>query len=228
MENIFSRSEMLLGTDAMQRLAETRVAVAGIGGVGSFAVEALIRAGVGTLMLIDHDTVAPSNCNRQLHAMPENIGKHKTLLMAQRAAQINPNISVQTAQEFITPDNTAQIIPDNTDYIIDAVDNITAKIALVLFAKERGIPIISVMGAGNKLDPSRFRISDIYSTQVCPLCRIMRRELKKRGVEKLDAVWSDEQPVANLRPPGSVSFVPPVAGMIAAGAVISACAGFRK
>lgn len=225
MENLFDRTELLLGADAMTRLANARVAVFGVGGVGSFAVEALIRAGVGKLLLVDHDTVSPSNCNRQLHATTKTIGLQKTRLMAERAAAINPAILVETKELFVLPETVGEALPGEFDFIIDAVDTVSAKLALVEEAGRRGIPIISAMGTGNKLDPSRFRVGDIFETGVCPLCRVMRRELRKRGVASLTVVWSDEEPVANHRPPGSISFVPPVAGMLLGGYVARSVCG---
>jgi tRNA A37 threonylcarbamoyladenosine dehydratase len=225
MDDIFSRSELLLGGDGLDKLARARVAVAGIGGVGSFAAEALIRAGVGGLLFIDHDVVSLSNCNRQLHATVKTVGMYKTLLMAERAREINPAVTVETREEFITPENCGELLSGGLDYIIDAVDNVTAKLAIITLARERGIPVISAMGAGNRLDPSRFRVTDIYSTSGCPLSRVMRRELRARGVEALDVVFSDEPPAASHRPPGSVSFVPPVSGMIAGGYVVRKICG---
>jgi tRNA A37 threonylcarbamoyladenosine dehydratase len=219
-EEFTARTRLLLGDEAVARLSHARVAVIGVGGVGSFAVEALIRAGVGNLLLVDNDTVAPSNLNRQLHATTNTIGQHKTLLMAQRAREINPAISVATKEEFVLPENVAAVLAGEFDYIIDAVDTVAAKLALIEEAGRRAIPIISAMGTGNKLDAGRFRIGDITETSMCPLCRVMRRELRARGIPRLTVVWSDEEPAIHHRPPGSVSFVPPVAGMLLAGFVV--------
>lgn len=220
MEGLFSRSELLIGSEGLAVLGRARVAVAGVGGVGSYAAEALARGGIGRLFLVDHDTVSSSNCNRQLHATTKTIGRHKTLLMAERVREINPSAAVETREAFLLPDNCGEILAGDFDYIVDAVDNVSAKIALVLLARERGIPIISSMGTGNRMDPSRFAVKDLYGTKGCPLARVMRRELRRRGVGSLRVVCSDEPPAANHRPPGSMSFVPPVAGMILAGHVI--------
>ncbi|MDL2233626.1 tRNA threonylcarbamoyladenosine dehydratase [Ruminococcaceae bacterium OttesenSCG-928-L11] len=219
-DELFARTQLLLGKAALKRLANARVAVAGAGGVGSFAIEALVRGGVGSLLLIDNDTVTVSNCNRQLHATTKTVGQYKTRLMAERARDINPSVVVETSEAFVLPDNCGEVLRGEFDFIVDAVDTVSAKIALVMTARERGIPLISVMGTGNKLDPSRFAVRDLFETSGCPLCRVMRRELRKREVDALPVVCSDELPIANHRPPGSISFVPPVAGMIAAGYVI--------
>jgi len=221
MEGIFSRAELIIGKDGIDRLSKARAAVAGVGGVGSFAAEALIRGGIGRLLLIDNDVVARSNLNRQLHATTKTIGQYKTHLMARRAREINPGISIETSEAFLLPENCAEILLGDFDFIIDAVDTVAAKLALIMEANRRGIPIISVMGTGNKRDPQRLRVDDIYSTQNCPLCRVMRRELRKRDVPSLRVVCSDEEPAARHNPPGSLSFVPPVAGMLAAGVVIN-------
>jgi tRNA A37 threonylcarbamoyladenosine dehydratase len=230
-----SRTKLLLGEDGLAKLASARIAVFGVGGVGSYAVEALARAGVGRLYLVDNDTVAPSNINRQLHATANTIGQYKTKLMAERIAAINPDAVVETAEAFLLPDNVEELLPGEFDYILDAVDTVAAKLALAEIAYRRGIPIIAAMGAGNKLDPTRFEVADINETSVCPLCRVMRRELKKRGIPRLKVVYSKEPPhipspedippEEGRVPPGSISFVPSVAGLIMAGAVVKGIVG---
>lgn len=229
---IFSRTGLLIGEAAVNRLGRARVAVFGVGGVGSFTVEALARAGVGRLLLVDDDVVAASNINRQLHATHETLGQYKTTLMADRVRAINPAAAVETREAFCLPENVADLLPGSFDYIVDAVDTVSAKLALVEEAAARGVPVISAMGAGNKLDPTRFEVADLFDTSVCPLCRVMRRELKKRGVPRLKVVYSREEPRTPLpdpsptgahqkrRTPGSISFVPSVAGLILAGEVV--------
>lgn len=228
MQEQFSRTAMLIGEDAVKRLSNARVAVFGVGGVGSFAVEALVRGGVGHFFLVDSDTVALSNINRQLHATTETVGMYKTVLMKERILAINPAAQAETRELFCTPENTAGLLGGSFDYIVDAIDTVSAKLALVEAAFSKRIPIISAMGAGNKLDPTRFEVSDIYKTSVCPLCRVMRRELKKRDIPALKVVYSKEEPVVLERQeevngrhiPGSISFVPSVMGLILAGEVI--------
>ncbi len=231
MSEQFMRTELLLGREAMEILKNTRVAVFGIGGVGGYTVEALVRSGVGALDLVDRDQVSVSNLNRQLIATTETIGKDKVDVMCERALTINPEIKIHTKKCFFLPETADEFDFTQYDYVVDAVDTVTAKIALVLKAQEEGVPIISSMGAGNKLDPTKFAVADIYETRVCPLAKVMRRELKKRGVKQLKVVYSTEEPVRpsvpagneeNLRKdtPGSVAFVPSVAGMILAGEVI--------
>lgn len=232
----FSRSAMLLGEEGIRSLLDTHVAVFGIGGVGSFASEALARAGIGRLTLVDHDRVSPSNLNRQLVALHSTLGQLKVEAMRQRVLDIRPDAAVEALPLFYGPDTAGQVGLAGVDYIIDAVDTVSAKIALVLAAREAGIPIVSCMGAGNRLDPSRLRVTDLALTHGCPLARVMRRELRARGIEHLTVVCSDEPPLkpsplpseeAGTRraTPGSVPFVPPVAGMLAAGVVIRALAG---
>lgn len=229
MQEQFSRASLLLGEKALALLSRARVAVFGVGGVGSFAVEALARGGVGNLLLVDNDTVVLSNCNRQLHATAKTVGQYKTALMKSRVLEINPEAAVETLEVFCTPGNIPELLAGGFDYIIDAIDTVSAKLALIETAAALNIPLVSAMGAGNKLDPTRFQVADIYDTSVCPLCRVMRRELKKRGVKKLKVVYSTEEPAPLTAPqeeaygrhaPGSVSFVPPVMGMILAGEVI--------
>ena len=212
----FARTESLIGHDAIEKLFRARVAVFGVGGVGSWIVEALCRAGVGKFLLVDFDTVTLSNCNRQIHAMTGTVGQFKTHLMRERILAVNPAAQAETREVFCDPGNIPELLAGEWDYIVDAVDNVTAKIALAEEADRRKIPIIAAMGAGNKLDPSRFEIADIYSTSVCPLCRAMRGELKKRGIPALKVAYSKEPPARNLRPPGSVSFVPSAMGLLIA------------
>lgn len=225
MQEQFSRTGLLLGEEAMQRLARARVAVFGIGGVGGYVCEALVRSGVGAFDLIDNDKVCLSNLNRQIIATHQTIGRYKTDVMKERMLSINPQADIRLHQCFFLPENAHEFPFTEYDYIVDAVDTVTAKIELVMQAQEYGVPIISSMGAGNKLDGSRFQVADIYKTQVCPLAKVMRRELKKRGIRKLKVVYSEEQPVMPLegdrRTPGSVAFVPSVAGLVLAGEVVN-------
>lgn len=231
MSEQFSRTRLLLGTAAMERLAAARVAVFGIGGVGGHAVEALVRSGVGEIDLIDSDTVSESNLNRQLIATHSTIGRYKVDVMEERIRDIHPCAVVHKYRCFFLPENAEQFPFAEYDYVVDAVDTVTAKIELVLKAQAAGVPIISSMGAGNKLDASAFRVADIYQTSVCPLAKVMRRELKKRGVEQLKVVYSQEPPLTleggdetppegRRAVPGSVAFVPSVAGLIIAGEVV--------
>lgn len=232
MREEFSRTEMLLGADAMDRLARSRVAVFGIGGVGGYVCEALARSGVGALDLIDKDKVAVSNINRQIIATQETVGREKTDVMRERILSINPQAQIRVYPCFFLPENADSFPFHEYDYVVDAVDTVTAKIELVMRAKDAGVPIISSMGAGNKLDATAFRVADIYDTRVCPLARVMRRELKKRNVEHLKVVYSEEEPISSScidaprrQTPGSVAFVPSVAGLIIAGEVVKDLAG---
>lgn len=232
MKQEFSRSGLLLGEDGMKQLGNARVAVFGIGGVGSYAVEALARSGVGALDLIDDDVVSLSNLNRQLIALHSTIGMPKVDAAAARIADINPDCTVRTYRMFYSPETAEQFDFAQYDYVIDAIDTVTGKIALIMQAQAAGTPVISSMGAGNKLDPAAFEVADIYRTEVCPLARVMRRELKKRGVKRLKVVYSKEQAITPAGEaendgshqkrvtPGSVAFVPSVAGMILAGEVV--------
>lgn len=230
MQEQFSRTELLIGSAAMEHLKNARVAVFGIGGVGSYTVEALARAGVGALDLIDSDTVAESNLNRQIIATHSAIGRAKVDVAAERVADINPSCNVRTYKVFYLPENAGDFDLSVYDYIVDAVDTVSAKLALVCGANEVHTPIISSMGTGNKLDPTAFEVTDIYKTSVCPLARVMRTELKKRGIQKLKVLYSRETPIkpqgAPLTDdhrraiPASISFVPSVAGLIIAGEVI--------
>ncbi len=219
----FSRTELLLGKSAIDKLAGSRVAIFGIGGVGGYAAEALARIGIGTLDLIDSDKVTLSNLNRQIIATHKTIGRYKTEAAAERIADINPNAKVNTYNVFYTKDTADSFDFSKYDYIIDAIDTVSSKLLLAVNAKAAGVPLISSMGAGNKLDPTMFEVADIYDTSVCPLARVMRHELRKLGIERLKVVYSKEPPVIppdNVRVPGSVSFVPSVAGLIIAGEVI--------
>lgn len=227
--NQFSRSALLLGNDGMDKLRNARVAVFGIGGVGGHAAEALARTGVGRLDLFDNDTVSLTNINRQIIATLDKVGEYKVDVMKERIALINPEAVVNAYRCFFMPDNSADFDFTQYDYVIDAVDTVTAKLELVMKSQEANVPIICSMGAGNKLDASAFQVSDIYKTSVCPLARVMRNELRKRGVKKLKVVYSQEPPITPLPSdeecakkvvPGSVAFVPSVAGLILAGEVI--------
>lgn len=228
MADAFLRERMLLGEAAVARLQRSHVIVFGLGGVGSFAVEALARAGIGELTLVDHDTVSPTNLNRQLFALHSTLGRFKVEVACERVLDINPACVVHPVPEFYLPENAPRFWEAQYDFILDAVDTVSAKIDLACRAQEMGTPIISCMGTGNKLDPSRFEVADVYDTQVCPLCRVMRRELKRRGVRSLRVVYSREEPVQpapcaegeKRAVPGSLSFVPPVAGLLLAGEVI--------
>ncbi|WP_333649880.1 tRNA threonylcarbamoyladenosine dehydratase [Lacrimispora sp.] len=245
MLNQFSRTQMLLGEESMDRLANAKVAVFGIGGVGGYVVEALVRSGVGSFVLVDDDKVCLTNLNRQLIATRKTVGKYKVEVMKDRILEINPKAEVEMHQCFYLPENADDFDFKNYDYVVDAVDTVTAKLELIMRAKEAGVPVISCMGAGNKLDPTKFQVADIYKTTMCPLAKVMRRELKKRGVKKLKVVYSTEKPVRPLEDmsiscrtncicppgaqhkctdrrdiPGSVAFVPSVAGLIIAGEVI--------
>lgn len=232
MEEIFSRTEALLGPEAMARLKQARVAVFGIGGVGGYAVEALARSGIGTLDLIDSDTVSRSNINRQIIALQSTVGMTKVEAAAARIRDINPNATVNTWPVFYLPETAGQFDFSQYDYVIDAVDTVAAKLSLAEAARDAGVPIISAMGAGNKLDPTAFCVADIEKTSVCPLARVMRRELKKRGIRHLKVVYSREEPLSPTLPPengrrvpGSIAFVPPVVGFILAGEIIRDLAG---
>ena len=221
MQEAFVRTAMLLGEDAMAVLAQKHVAVFGLGGVGSFCAEALARAGVGALTLVDDDTVTESNLNRQLVALTSTVGKCKTDVMKSRIVEIDPECDVTAHTLFYLPE-TAHLVPlAGYDYVADCIDNVTAKLHLIAMAREANVPVISAMGAGNKLDPARFRVSDLSETRTDPLARVMRRELKKRGVEHLPVVWSDEPPMpVHADTVGSVSFVPSVMGLIMAGHIV--------
>ena len=242
MAEIFDRTKRLLGAEAMKRLENARVAVFGIGGVGGHAVEALVRSGVGAVDIIDSDEVAVSNINRQLIATQRTVGQKKVDAMKAHLLEINPNVQVNTHCCFFLPETKAQFDFTEYDYVIDAVDTVTAKLALVEAAQEAGTPIISSMGAGNKLDPTAFEVSDIYKTSVCPLAKVMRRELKKRNIKHLKVVYSKEEPLEPIEDedfvsdetrtrratPGSIAFVPSVAGLILAGEVVKDIAAVKR
>lgn len=231
MLNQFSRTEMLIGKEGLEKLKNSKVAIFGIGGVGSFVVEGLARAGVGNFILVDNDKVAESNLNRQIIATTKTIGKLKVEVAKERILEINPEANVEIYSEFFMPDSP-DIFDNTVNYIVDAIDTVTAKIELIMRANKLNIPIISSMGTGNKLDPTKFEVADIYKTSVCPLAKVMRKELKKRGIKKLKVIYSKEEPIKseeNLenntettkkRVPGSISFVPSVAGLIIAGEVV--------
>lgn len=230
MDERFSRTALLIGQDALEKLGRSRVAVFGAGGVGGYVIEALARSGIGQIDITDRDTVALSNINRQIIALDNTVGRYKADAAAERARLINPGIIINTHNVFFTPENAADFDFTQYDYVIDAVDTVSAKIEIVLQAQKNNVPVISSMGAGNKLHPEMFEIADIYSTSVCPLARVMRRELKKRGVSRLKVVYSREEPlkpeITETDPlsgkvtPASIAFVPSAAGLILAGEVI--------
>ena len=238
MDERFARTRMLLGAEAMEKLSRSRVAVFGLGGVGGYAAEALARSGVGALDLIDNDKVALSNLNRQIIATGETLGMWKTDAARARIQSIHPACEVRTYRTFYLPGETEEFDFSRFDCVVDAIDTVTGKIGLILEAQAAGKPVISAMGTGNKLDPSRLRISDIYETSGCPLARIMRRELRRRGVEHLPVVWSDEPPLKPLEPvppedrgqcrdvPGSTAFVPAAAGLLLASWAVRKLTGF--
>lgn len=233
MENQFSRTELLIGEKALEKLKKSKIAIFGIGGVGSYVVEGLARSGVQNFILVDKDVVSESNINRQIIATHKTIGMPKVEVAKQRILEINPEAKIETIQEFFMPDSR-EIFDNTTNYVVDCIDTITAKIELVVRANKIGIPIISSMGTGNKLDPTKFEIDDIYKTSVCPLAKVMRKELKQRGIEKLKVLYSKEEPkkveayehictaegCTKKTIPASISFVPSVAGLIIAGEVI--------
>ncbi len=241
----FSRTELIIGAEALKRLKKSKIAVFGIGGVGSFAVEGLARSGVEKFVLVDDDCICLTNINRQLHATRKTVGRPKVEVMRERIIDINPRAEVITHQKFYLPETENELIQEDFDYIVDAIDTVTGKIGLVLAAKQKSIPIISCLGTGNKLDPTRLEVSDVFKTSVCPLARVMRKELRQRAVSSLKVVYSKEEPIKPLETetsscsskcicppgtarkctvrhqvPGSISFVPSVAGMIIAGEVI--------
>ena len=245
MLNQFSRTQLLLGADNMDRLSNAKVAVFGIGGVGGYVVEALARSGVGSFVLVDDDKVCLTNINRQIIATRKTVGKYKVDVMKERILEINPDADVEVRKCFYLPENAHEFPFEEYSYVVDAVDTVTAKIEIIMRAKAAEIPVISCMGAGNKLDASAFQVADIYKTKMCPLAKVMRRELKARGVKKLKVVYSEEKPVRPLEDmsiscrqhcvcppgtdrkcterryiPGSIAFVPAVAGLILAGEVV--------
>lgn len=221
MESWSERTKQLLGSENMEKLARSRVAVFGVGGVGGYVVEALARCGVGFLDLTDADVVAPSNINRQILATVSTIGRPKVEAARDRVRDINPDCRVKIHKIFYLPETADHFDFREYDYVVDAIDTVSGKLMLAEQARAAGTPIISSMGAGNKLDPTAFRVADIYETKVCPLAKVMRRELRRRGIEALKVVYSEEEPLKRGRTPGSVSFVPSVAGLIVAGEVVN-------
>lgn len=245
MLNQFARTELVIGKEGVVKLHKAKVAVFGIGGVGSFVVEGLVRAGVENFVLIDDDKICLTNLNRQIHATRKTVGQYKVEVMKERILEINPKANVEISKEFFMPDSSQEMLNSSIDYIVDAIDTVTAKVELVMKANELNIPIICAMGTGNKLDPTRFEVTDIYKTQMCPLAKVMRKELKARHIKKLKVVYSQEEPIkinsesesscktncicppdtkrkcsVKNQVPGSISFVPSVAGLIIAGEVI--------
>jgi len=245
MLNQFSRTQLLLGEQAMEKLKNSRVAIFGVGGVGGYVCEALVRSGVGKFDIIDDDKVCLTNINRQIIATRKTVGQYKVDVMKQRMLDINPDVLVNDYKCFFLPENADQFPFEEYDYVVDAVDTVTAKVELVMKCKEKGVPIISSMGAGNKLDASAFKVADIYKTSMCPLAKVMRHEMKKRGVKKLKVVYSEEKPTRPIEDmsisyrtncicppgaahkcterrdiPGSVAFVPSVVGLIIGGEVV--------
>ena len=250
MLNQFSRTQLLLGPEAMGSLSQKRVAVFGIGGVGGYVCEALVRSGVGAFDLVDDDKVCLTNLNRQIIATRKTVGKYKAEVMRDRMLEINPNAQIEVHKCFFLPENADDFPFSEYDYIVDAVDTVTAKVELIMRAQKEGVPIISAMGAGNKLDAGRLKIADIYDTKTCPLARVMRKELKKRNVKRLKVVYSDEQPIRPMEDmsiscrthcicppgaqhkcterrdiPGSTAFVPAVAGLLIAGEIVKDLSG---
>lgn len=238
MDNYFSREELLIGKEAIEVLKNSRVAVFGVGGVGGFVVEVLARCGVGTIDVIDNDVVDPSNINRQIIATADTIGQEKVNVVEQRIKSINPNAVVNKHRCFFLPETAKDFDFTRFDYVVDAIDTVSGKIEIILQAKKAGVPVISCMGAGNKLDPTAFVVTDIYKTSVCPLARVMRQKLKKLGVQGLKVVYSTEKAIKPNYPPdmppqrkaapGSVAFVPSVAGIIAGGEVIKDLIGYSN
>ena len=231
MDEKFSRTEMLVGNDGMKKLSNAKVAIFGLGGVGSFVCEGLARSGIGNFILVDYDKVDESNINRQLIATVKTIGRYKVDLMKERILDINPDANVEVYKEFYMADSEIDIITEDLSYVVDCVDTIMAKIAIVCNCDAIDVPVISSMGTGNKLDPTMFEVADIYETSVCPLARIMKKDFRKRNIEKLKVVYSKEQPIntndcainqkdSKYKVKGSISFVPSVAGLIIAGEVI--------
>lgn len=235
--NQFSRTELLIGKENVEKLHKAKVAIIGIGGVGSFVAEGLVRAGIGNFLLVDNDIVSITNINRQLIATLETVGKCKVDIMKERMLKINKDVNVEVLKEFYLPNNENKIINKSFDYVVDAIDTVTAKIGLIEETKKLNIPIISCMGTGNKLDPTKFEIEDIYKTSICPLAKVIRKEMRKRNIESLKVLYSKEIPkiseyqkyeeeneenvnITKKQVPGSISFVPSVAGLIIAGEVV--------
>ena len=236
MDKKFSRTEMLIGNEGMEKLNDAKVAIFGLGGVGSFVCEGLARSGIGNFILVDYDKIDETNINRQLIATVKTVGKYKVDLMRERILEINPDANVETYKEFYMADSEIDILTEDLSYAVDCVDTIMAKIAIICKCDEIGVPVISSMGTGNKLDPSMFEVADIFETSVCPLARIMKKDLRKRNIEKLKVVYSKEHPIntndcainkqnTKYKVKGSVSFVPSVAGLIIAGEVVKDIVG---
>lgn len=225
-ENWLNRTEMLIGKENLDKLKNSHVAIFGIGGVGSYALEGLVRSGIGTITIIDNDIVDITNINRQLIATTANIGVSKVEVAKKRALEINPNLKINIYQEYYSETNSDKLISNEYDYIIDAIDSVSSKLSLIETSINKNIPIISSMGTGNKLDPTKFEITDIYKTSVCPLAKVIRKELKKRNIKHLKVIYSKEEPKQNItdsnlnRTPASISFVPSVAGLIIASEVV--------
>ena len=253
MLNQFSRTQLLVGKEAIDKFRNARVAVFGIGGVGGYVCEGLVRSGIGAFDLIDDDKVCLTNLNRQIIATRKTVGKYKADVMKERILEINPDCQVEVHKCFFLPENADEFHFEDYDYVVDAVDTVTAKIEIIMKAQEKGVPVISCMGAGNKLEPSMFQVADIYKTKVCPLAKVMRRELKKRGIKKLKVVYSEEKPVRPLEDmaiscrtncicppgaqhkcterrviPGSTAFVPSVVGLIIAGEVVKDLCDYKR
>ncbi len=227
-EDIFKRTEALIGRDALVTLAQAKVALLGVGGVGSYTAEALVRAGIGAITLIDNDNITADNINRQLEALVTTVGAVKIEIVAERLRSINPAVQVLCIRKFFTPANSAEFDLAHFDYVADAIDTVAAKVELARCCTELGVPLISCMGTGNKLDPTAFKVADIYATAVCPLCKIMRRELRKHGISELKVVYSEEKPGMRNRTPASISFVPSVAGLIMAGEIVKALTAVHR
>lgn len=228
MDDRFTRTRMLLGDEAMERLAAAKVAVFGIGGVGGYVVEGLARSGIGSFVLIDHDKVSKSNINRQIIATEQTVGQSKTSVMKRRILEINPTAEVEERQCFFLPENAGEFDFSSYSYVVDAVDTVTAKLEIIVTAKACRVPVISSMGTGNKLDPAKLQVADIYETKICPLAKVMRHELRKRCVESLKVVYSTEEPAMPSLPDKvipSVAFVPSVAGLMIAGEVVKELLG---
>lgn len=239
-KHIFSRTELLIGGENLNKLKNSKVLIFGIGGVGSFTTEALARSGVGTLILVDNDDICLTNINRQIHATTKSLGQSKVETMRDRVLEINPDCNVIIHETYVDKNNLSKLIDINIDYIVDAIDTVTSKLAIIEYCKKNNIKVISSMGTGNKLDPTKFKITDIYKTSICPLAKVMRHELRKRGVKECKVLFSDEMPLKpyeevakelskevestkaarKRQTPGSISFVPPVAGMIIASEVV--------
>ena len=223
MSDQFSRTRILLGDEGIDKLNNARVIIFGVGGVGGYVAESLARCGVGHIDLVDSDVVSETNINRQLVALTSTIGKNKVDVMAERMMDINPDVKIKKYKEFFLPNSSHDMFEDDIDYVVDAIDNVSAKLELIRVANERGFRIISSMGAGNKLNPTQLEVADIYDTQICPLAKVIRREAKKMGVEKLKVVYSKEKPIKEFNDSnvcGSVSFVPSVAGLIIVSEVV--------